>query len=149
MTHPTRVVIDEPAVPVVGALHFDLRHTTLRAAAPIPWRIGQSTPVTMTAKAGRVAIIGAALDPSPGINTPIGDVMVDLDALLFFSLDPTNGIFTGNVGVIGPDGTMTASVLLPNVPGIVGFTFFMGGVAFDTNGQPAAVTQSVRAIIAP
>lgn len=147
MTHPTRIVIDEAGILGSGGIHLDARLTTLRASTT-PWRIGQTTTLTLTGRAGELGVIGAAFDPSPGINTPIGDVMVDIDPLLMFSLDPANGIFTGNVAVVGADGQLTATVTLPNDPMLVGYTFFLGGVTLNA-GTPTAVTQSLRANIAP
>lgn len=145
MSHPTRVVIDETGILGSGALHLDARLTTVRASA-LPWRIGQTTTLTLTGRAGQFGVIGAAFDPSPGINTPIGDVMVDVDALLMFSLDPANGIFVGNAATVGVDGNLFATVTLPNDPMLVGYTFFLGGVTLN-GGVPTAVTQSLRANI--
>lgn len=147
MSHPTRLVLHEPAFAGAGPIHVDLDLTTLRAS-PTPWRLGQTTTLTMTGRAGTWGIIGAALDPSPGVNTPIGDVMLDLDPLLLFSLDPTNGLFTSNIAPIPPDGRMSSFVHVPAQPALIGSVFFVGGVTL-ANGVPNAVTQSVRAIFVP
>lgn len=147
MSHPTRIVVQESNFAGNGPVRFDLDLTTLRASAT-PWRIGQTTTLTMTGRTGTWGIVAAALDPSPGVNTPVGDVMLDLDPLLLYSLDPTNGLFTSNIAPMPPDGRMNAFVFVPAQPALVGATFFVGGATL-MNGAATAVTQSVRAIIVP
>lgn len=116
------------------------------------FQIGALTELRVLGRPGDLYFTACSFQPVPGVNTPIGDVLVSLDAMFWFSLDPANGFIGGNVGMIAPTGEGSIFVSLPNAPWLIGYTTFFAGILM-TN-EPAlggfvfsAVTNPHRAII--
>ena len=92
---------------------------------------------------GFAYIAGASFDPAPGLNTPLGDVPLDLDALLVYSTSP-NPFFLNMSGLFSASGRAYPQVVVPNDPGLAGIQFFLGGIVIDPLGAVIAVTQPHR-----
>jgi hypothetical protein len=148
---PTSLVIDEagPFGPLSG-LHLRIAATEIVPADPPinDFQIGLTTSVVMRGRAGHFYACGASFSSLPGINTPVGDIPVMGDDLLFLSLDPTNPFFLNMVGIMPPSGAVLISVVVPADPILIGATFFLGGATFNpVTFDVLAATNSHRAII--
>ena len=78
--------------------------------------------------------MGLSLSDSPGVLTLAGrSVPLTPDPLFWMSVDPTAGLayqMTGTLDGIG-EAPIWGVVLVPNLPGLSGFTFYAGGITFD------------------
>lgn len=148
VTTPTRIVIHEPSLGPLGNLHLELRRPELVPGGSTPI-LGQLYQPLVRAAPGLGFVMAASLTPVPGINTGVGDVYVELDALFLFSITPQNGIFAAMQGTLDPTGTARLSIAIPNEPMLAGLTFFLAGAFFDfgVGSYPVAVTNSHRVIL--
>lgn len=107
-------------------------------------KIGRTRQLGVTAPAdgGFLFVTAAAFTPGPAILTCGGLVPLAADALLTLTLTPGNGFMNGNSGTLSPTGDSTApSITLPNLPSLIGLSFWVASVAVD----PAAAC-NVRSI---
>jgi hypothetical protein len=125
-TMPTEIRIAESGMGALAQLSFVGEKPGVRPKLN-DFEIGATTELLVRARPGDLYVIAASNNPVPGINSPLGDVFVSLDAMFWFTLDPANGYVFNNGGVAAPDGTATLSVVLPNMPSLVGFTTYFAG----------------------
>lgn len=74
---------------------------------------------------------------------PLGSLTlsIDMDALFWMSLDPTNGVFIDyGVNLCGPFGESNASMFVPPLPVLSGFVLYHQAVILDPASVPVAVT---------
>ncbi|HYC77890.1 MAG TPA: hypothetical protein VEI02_09710 [Planctomycetota bacterium] len=149
-TMPTSLTITESGL---GALtQFTFVGGRPRIAPGVnDFQIGATTTLDLHFPPGDVYLVAFSGSPVPGINTPEGDVLVTLDALFWFSVDPSNPFLAGQGGVAPTSGQATLSLTLPNDPQLIGFTAHFAGGSFhiDPFGVPTirAATNPYRAIV--
>ena len=90
---------------------------------------------------GVVYVAAASFSPRPGI--PLGGgAVVDLTPdNLFFLSQVAPGVFVNFQGVLDPKGAASASILIPNAPGLRGLRFFVSFVTVAT-GKVKAVART-------
>jgi hypothetical protein len=119
--------VHQPVPTVPGAL------LTLGAAA----MAGAALPVVLLSpgEGGRPYACAFSAGTSPGI--PLGDgrfIPLQPDGLFWYSLDPSNLLFTNNLGVLGAQGSAFCTALIPASPPLTGLTVYAAGAT----GDPAA-----------
>jgi hypothetical protein len=148
---PTSIVFDEPAgLGPLSLVHFECATTEVVPTNPPTndFQIGMSTQLVFRGRAGDYSACGATFNPLPGVNTTVGDIPVTVDDLLLISLDPNTPYFSNMIAFMPLSGERLISVNLPNVPLLIGVTFFFGGATFDPNTLAVhAATNSHRATV--
>jgi hypothetical protein len=152
--HPTRIVIDESSIAgtAISSMHLEISTTELVPPEPAinDFQIGLTTSLAMRGRAGHLYGCAASLSALPGVNTPVGDIPVMPDDLLWLSIDPLSPFFSNMIGIMPPSGEALISVAIPNDPTLIGATFFLGGGTFDPGTlQVLAATNSHRATVKP
>ena len=149
--HPTALVIDDQALlGGLSSIHLEMSSTELVPPSPLQndFQIGVTTSLLMRGRAGQIYATPASFSALPGINTPVGDIPVMPDDLLFLSVDPLNPFFLATLGVMPNAGEILVSVALPFEPALIGATFFMGGCTLDLGTlQVLAASNSHRCTV--
>lgn len=146
-TAPTGLRIFESGLPGLQDLDLRVRRVELVPGGSTA-AIGQTYQPLFRSKPGAIYALAASLDPAPGLSTAVGDVPVEIDLLFTYSIDPANAIFFGFIGTAPTSGEVHPQIVIPNVPLLAGFTFFLGGINLDSqSGTVIAVTNSHRVIL--
>jgi catechol 2,3-dioxygenase-like lactoylglutathione lyase family enzyme len=92
--------------------------------------LGAPTPITLEipAAANRPFLLAAALGTAPGLPLPGGFTLpLNPDSVFNLSLTPGTGVFNGFFGNLDGNGRASATLTLPNLPGLLGLPIFVSG----------------------
>jgi hypothetical protein len=148
--------------PTTNNTGTDLDITWRQGAAPGPYQLihrrvssGGGTTLTLPAPAAigttvnldlfsptdpnQAYLCGFALGTLPGIDLGNGQVVpLNADPLLIFSLSLNNGVFFNTSGLLSAVGGATVTIVVPNLPTLVGATIYSAFVVADT-GSPSGI----------
>jgi hypothetical protein len=147
VSQPTGIRIEESGLPGIDHLVLDLRRAEIvpEGSAPV---LGAVYAPVFRGEPGAFFVAGAALHPTPGISTEVGDIYVEVDDLLLLSTTPGNPFFIGFSGIMPATGQHLLTLAVPNEPLLAGFTFFLAGALLDPMSfVPIAVTNSHRVVL--
>ncbi|HYC76580.1 MAG TPA: hypothetical protein VEI02_03030 [Planctomycetota bacterium] len=99
---------------------------------------------------GFTYVAAAAFTTTPGIVTCAGTIPLAADALLTLSLTPGNGVFNNFLGTLDATGRSTApSITVPNLPALVGLSFWTAFVVYDPNApcQIRSISEATEVFI--
>jgi enediyne biosynthesis protein E4 len=119
---------------------------TSTGAAPV----GGASTVTASIPGdeGLPYLLALSLSANHGIPLGNGNILpIDFDALTQVTLDPTNAIFTGSVGVIDANGNASATLNVPPLPFLSGLQVFCSGLTTDTAPFSGARTVLSEALV--
>jgi hypothetical protein len=116
-----------------------------------PPTLGTTVPLELVAgaDAGADYAIVLAFAESPATLLPDGTMLpIAVDPLTALVLQPGNQVLSGATGTVGPNGTATASFVLPPMPVLAGITVYATAVTVDPVHAPAVrnAFPSARAI---
>lgn len=133
------------------SLAFLLDTTPLRA--PATARLGVVTPLQLAwpAEAGRQFFTLCSLGFQPGTPLPGGGLLpLNVDVLLQLSLDPASPVFLACQGTLPPSGAATPTLLVPNLPFLVGWQLWFAAFTLDAAGTSEhAISNWVRVTLVP
>lgn len=115
------------------------RHAAPSLATVAPLNPGAAVSIHLRCvpSAGFPFVSALALGSSPGMPLPDGrTIPLNMDALLFFTLQPGNPVFQGGSGTLGAGGLHAAQLWVPPDPALVGLAIAAAFVVLD----PAAAS---------
>jgi hypothetical protein len=128
---------------------IDVREPILTSTGPAP--VGGSSTVTMSVPGDEGLPYLLALSFSNNVGTPVGNqtLPIDFDALTATTLNAANPIFVGSLGTVDANGDASATLFVPPLPILSGFTVYAGGLTVDPANFPVARTVINESVAIP
>ena len=122
---------------------------TISSTGPAP--VGGSSTVTMSVPGDEGLPYMMLLSFSNQVGIPLGNqtLPIDFDALTAITLNPANPFFLGSVGNVDANGDASATLQVPPVALLSGFTLYAGGLTADPANFPQARTVLNEAVAIP
>ena len=122
---------------------------TISSTGPAP--VGGSSTVTMSVPGDEGLPYMMLLSFSNQVGIALGNqtLPIDFDALTAITLNPANPFFLGSVGNVDANGDASATLQVPPVALLSGFTLYAGGLTADPANFPQARTVLNEAVAIP
>lgn len=124
---------------------YELLEPTLTSAGPAP--VGGSTTITASIPGDEGLPYLMVLSLSNTVGTSLGPnavLPIDFDSLAALTIDPANPILVGSNGSLDAQGDASATVNIPPLPFLSGFTIYAAALTID-----APLFSFARTVIAP